>query len=84
VCISSIENDGLIIYPNPVSNELIIEMPDNKETVSFEILNSIGQVVFKGSLLKKTVVQTTNFAKGIHLIKLDNNKTFEFRKIVKE
>ena len=84
VGIISNRTDDLVIYPNPVSNELVIELKGNKEKVNFEIINSIGQVVYKGNLTEKTVVQTTNFAQGVYIIKLDNNKTFEFRKIIKE
>jgi hypothetical protein len=72
------------IYPNPVSNELIIEIEGNNEKLNFEILNANGQVVFKGNLVEKTTVQTINFAPGVYLIKVENGKTFEFKKIIKE
>ncbi len=72
------------VYPNPVSNELIIEREGNNEKVNFEILNAIGQVVFKGNLIDKNTVQTSNFAPGVYLIKLEIGKTFEFKKIIKE
>ncbi len=77
-------NNGIKVYPNPVSNELVIEMVGNKEKVSFEIYNSIGQSIYKGNLIEKTIVQTTNFAQGVYIIKLENGKVFEFKKIVKE
>jgi len=41
-------------------------------------------LVFHGNLLEKTVVQTSSFAPGIYVIKLDSGKTFEFQKIIKE
>ena len=69
-------------------DELVIEIPGNNEKLNFEIINSIGQIVFKGSLFDKTVVQTKNFASGSYLFKLDKlpdgqtgRKTFEFRKL---
>ncbi len=68
-------------YPNPVSNELIIEFDGNKENISFEIINSIGQSIYKGVLLEKTAVQTNDFALGIYLIKLNDGQTFEFIKM---
>src|ERR1035437_2750803 len=77
-------NKSIKIYPNPVSNELIIEIEGNNGKVNFEILNLIGQVVFKGTTTEKTVVQTSSFAPGVYVIKLENGKTFEFKKIVKE
>ncbi|MFZ4799828.1 MAG: T9SS type A sorting domain-containing protein [Bacteroidia bacterium] len=73
-----------IIYPNPVSNELIIEIKGNNEKLNLEILNSIGQIVFKGNLIEKTIIETTNFSPGIYVIKLENGKTYQFKKIVKE
>ena len=92
VVVSGIENSegkmNIKRYPNPVSDELVIETAGNNEKLNFEILNSIGQVVFKGSLVDKTVVQTKNFASGSYLFKLDKlpdgqigSKTFEFKKL---
>jgi photosystem II stability/assembly factor-like uncharacterized protein len=81
---SYLKDTDVNIYPNPVTNELIIEFNGNTKNTNFEILNSIGQVVFKGNLIEKTVVQTSNFAPGIYLLKLENGKTFEFKKIIKE
>jgi len=76
--------NAINVYPNPVSDDLIIEIEGTNEKVAFEIINSSGLVVFKGSLINKTVVKTTDFAPGIYLLKLDNSKTFEFKKIIKE
>ncbi len=72
------------VYPNPVSNELIIEIEGNSDKLDFEIFNAIGQVVFKGNFVERTTVQTSNFAHGVYLIKLENGKTVEFKKIIKE
>jgi hypothetical protein len=76
--------NSFIVYPNPVSDELNIEFKGNKVRRSFEIFNSIGQIIFKGTLLEKTIVQTTNFARGVYLVKLENGRSFEFKKILKE
>ena len=77
-------NSGVIkVYPNPVSDELIIENNGTKNSLSYNIRNSIGQIVFKGNLSERTVVQTTNFSPGIYLMKIENRKSFEFKKIVK-
>jgi len=78
------DNKSIKVYPNPVSDELIIEMEGSTHKTDFEILNSIGKIVLKGSLTEKTVVQTTIFPPGVYLIKIENGNTFEFKKIVKE
>ncbi|MEI8204893.1 MAG: T9SS type A sorting domain-containing protein [Bacteroidota bacterium] len=72
------------IYPNPVADELIIEIKGNSINTNFEILSSIGQVVYKGSMVEKAVVQTKNLAQGVYVVKLGNGKRFEFKKVVKE
>jgi stress response protein SCP2 len=77
-------NKSIKVFPNPVSNELIIESEGNNVRLNFEILNAIGQVIFKGNLVEKTTVQTSDFTPGVYLIKLENGKTFEFKKIIKE
>jgi len=76
-------NSSIKVYPNPVGNELVIESAKNGRT-NFEILNSMGQLVYKGILLDKTVVQTSSFNSGIYIVKLENGKTYEFKKILKE
>ena len=82
--IASFPTEGLTVYPNPVSNELIIEIKGNQEKMDFEILNSTGQVVYKGSLLQKTEVNTSEFNSGVYLVKIESGKTFIFKKIIKE
>ena len=77
-------NKSIKVYPNPVSNELTLEIEDNTKLIYFEILNSIGQVIFKGDLLNKTTVETSTFAPGVYLIKLENGQLLEFKKIIKE
>jgi M6 family metalloprotease-like protein len=72
------------IYPNHVSNELLIEVEGGIDKTGFEILNSTGQIVYKGTLFEKMVVQTADFSSGIYIIKFENGKAFEFRKIVKK
>jgi len=84
VGITSIQKEDIYIYPNPTSNELIIEMKDNKNIICFEIYNSLEQLVFKGNFIDKAVVQTTKLSPGVYLIKLVIGNTLEYRKIIKE
>ncbi|MFZ4400882.1 MAG: T9SS type A sorting domain-containing protein [Bacteroidales bacterium] len=79
-----IQHTDFNIYPNPVHNELIIATKDNMDKINFEILNSIGQIVFKGKFSEKTVIETSNFASGIYLIKFEKGSGLEFVKILKE
>jgi len=77
-------NNAIKVYPNPVTDELIIEMKGNTETINFKIFNAIGQVVFAGDFVENTTVKTSAFTAGVYLIKLENGKTIEFKKIIKQ
>ncbi len=79
-----IENNSIKVYPNPVSNELIIELTGNTKFVPFEILNSLGQMVFHGDVLEKTIVRTNNLSNGVYMVKIRNAGIWEVRKVVKE
>lgn len=70
-------------YPNPVTNELVIEIKGNLTQTNFQILNSTGQSIFNGTMFEKAVVQTSGFAPGVYLIKLESGNSFEFKKIIK-
>jgi photosystem II stability/assembly factor-like uncharacterized protein len=77
-------NNNFNFYPNPVINELVIESNNYNENNKFEILNSIGLVIYKGTIKEKTVVNTTNLALGVYFIKLKNGNSNEYEKFVKE
>jgi hypothetical protein len=77
------DNGTIQVYPNPVSDELIIEMEGGTDRTGFEILSSNGQIVFKGFLTEKTVVKTSGFTRGIYFLKIENRNTFEFKKFIK-
>ncbi len=77
-------NNSIKVYPNPILNELIIEIEDNKANTNYEVLNSIGKVIYKGNFIGKTKVQTSKFASGVYTIKIINGNYIEYRKIIKE
>jgi hypothetical protein len=75
---------GLKIYPNPFTSKLAIEFEGNQEITRFEIINANGQVVSSGSFTAKTIVDAAHLEAGVYLVKLQNEKSTEFRKIIKE
>lgn len=77
-------NKKYYIFPNPFSGELFIETVENNENLNFEIYNVIGEVIFKSNFVKRITVNTNNFASGVYLIKINNGKTFDLKKIIKK
>lgn len=82
--ISSIQPNKILIYPNPVSKELNIETKGSIEELDFEIFNICGQVVYKGKLVEKTTIKTTDFLPGVYMVKVGIDKAYQFKKIIKE
>lgn len=80
---STVSTRTIKVYPNPTTNEVTIEFEGNTNKIEFDILNSIGQVVFTGFLVEKIVVQTVSFTSGIYLVRLKSGDTFEFKKVLK-
>ena len=72
------------VYPNPVTNDLTIEIKGNYVRLNYELINANGQILMNGSLVDKTTIKTSSLVPGVYLIKLENGKSFEFKKIIKE
>jgi len=80
-------NDGNMpvnVYPNPFFNELNLESESSMNPVNFEIYNSFGQIVSKGTLLKKTTILASSLPPGVYSIKLENGKKMAIKKVTKE
>lgn len=77
-------NNFLNIYPNPVKDELMIESSNFDYKIQFEIINSIGEIIYENILFEKTKINTSGLTRGIYLIKFITEKGIECKKIIKE
>lgn len=83
------EMEGLIIYPNPCSDEIQIQLPlDIEETtqLSLKIYNSQGQLVKSVSVQsprEMLTLKTTNLARGVYFVKLSSSASQTIRKLIK-
>ena len=78
------EFDDAKIYPNPVVEELNIELPGNSVQMNYEIINAAGLIVIKGFFTEKAVISTISLAPGMYLVKFGSEEVFDIRKIIKE
>jgi hypothetical protein len=79
------ENDNNInLYPNPVSNELTIEIKGNNEIKSIVLINSLGQEIYKDAFINRITISTANYSSGVYLVKIGNDKSYKLRKIIKK
>ena len=86
--LSSEKTDSLVkffAYPNPTENE--IRFVSNESSVKdaiLEIVNSVGQVVYKETFNINNPVDVSNFATGMYFIKISNNDLIYRQKIYKK
>jgi hypothetical protein len=62
------ESIGFNLYPNPVNNYLNISISEIKVT-NFEIINTLGQTIMKGSNNKQTI-NVSKLNSGVYIMKL--------------
>lgn len=71
------EIDGLSVYPNPVSNRLNINLPENyRENVSVAIYNSIGAMIFIEHNITAVdhQVNVSELNAGMYIVTVSNGK----------
>jgi hypothetical protein len=75
------ESANIILYPNPVKDELKIDFAGGSD---FVILNLTVQVVYNGNITKNAIVRTSDLSAGVYLIRFQTGTTYEYKKIIKE
>lgn len=71
--------DGIIetthafkIYPNPVNDEVKIEMSDKNARSTYRLFNVTGQELGKGTIRGTTSISTANLEKGVYFIEISS------------
>ena len=71
-------NLNFSVFPNPSSG--IINIKSNSNLVNYDIYNLLGTLVKTGSTINQ--IDLTSLNKGTYIIKLGNNSSAEFHKLV--
>ncbi len=92
VAIGIHDQDGILsqdiqLYPNPVSDRLIVQFTDLKQkNIAIELCNSMGQVVYASAspelLMEKMQIDVSKFPSGIYVLKLIQNGKAQSWKIL--
>lgn len=79
---------SVMIYPNPASDNVTIELPSLNENIVVKIMNPIGQIVYDQNITStagsKTVKQinTAALAKGVYTVTIETGNAKVFKKLV--
>lgn len=76
-------DDAISLYPNPVTDILTIESPQNIQLIT--ITNSVGQMVYHNQFdAGKTQINMGDFQSGVYLIRINTEKSKMIKKIIIE
>ena len=80
------EEGVLSIYPNPVRNELKVNMGGNLETVSVSVTDMFGRRMLNKTFTSASTINTSKFAAGVYMVTVTdkNGVIIKQDKIVKE
>ena len=71
------------IYPNPVVDELTMEMKGNTEEVVFQIIDMMGSVVYQGIMKDKKMMNLSTLQPGLYIINSISQANRFVRPIIK-
>ncbi|MGC6430965.1 MAG: T9SS type A sorting domain-containing protein [Jejuia sp.] len=76
--------NNISLYPNPVKNELHINMPINVNKLRYEIFNVLGNKVKQAKLEQRSsVLSVSNLSPGIYLIKISAKDAHITKRFIK-
>jgi photosystem II stability/assembly factor-like uncharacterized protein len=74
----------VMVYPNPVINELTLEKRGNMSTLEFKIIKASGETILKGTFTDKKVIATSDYSQGLYLVIINDGNFTNLIKFVKE
>lgn len=76
---------GINLYPNPTRSLLNIEMKNNGDKLTFQVLDILGKQVLKGSLNSESLSQidVSNIEHGLYMIKISTGDKSETKRFIK-
>jgi hypothetical protein len=75
----------IVIYPNPTTDILNIEIPDDFEQLSFELIDILGRMHIKAEVSTNIYkINTGNLKEGVYILKVKSfGKNIATERIVK-
>ncbi|MCB9252149.1 MAG: T9SS type A sorting domain-containing protein [Flavobacteriales bacterium] len=79
------DESTLSVYPNPSSGKITLELPNVGEVQNIRIINSMGQIVYKGETSETWVeLNLDHLTKGLYYVECINNYATHLQKLIIE
>ena len=83
--ISGIKTKAILLYPNPVSDKLVISLPTYNGNTKLSIFNVSGEKVLERQITDyKTQLDISALPRGVYFMRLQDEKMVEVGKMVKK
>ena len=83
--IENASNTNIIVYPVPVTDELVISFPNQPNNVRYSIYNLSGMELLASQLTgSNTKVNMNGFKPGVYVLKIYSGNTCTAQKIIKQ
>ena len=79
-----LQSTGFKAYPNPTRGNLIIETNVSNSDQHFNVVNMLGQIIYRSRISNKAIVNMSQFQSGLYMIKLYNKNSIQIKKILNQ
>lgn len=69
--LGEVKTNEVLVYPNPVADQLTLILPSENTNATFELYNQLGQLIFQSSVLStQKSIDFQSFSNGIYFYKV--------------
>lgn len=79
----TLANNKVVIYPNPFSAEFKIYSDNNTELIQYEIFDTFGSLITKGTVASGTTISEDHLSSGVYIIRIKDNNSYSEHKLIK-
>jgi hypothetical protein len=73
------------IFPNPATDYLTVELPENNSKSEIKLFNMLGELVYASRVIKqKTNIDISTFASGVYIIQIVTGNNISRQKFIRQ
>ena len=77
--------NSISIFPNPASDNLIIDFKPQSKNAGYEIYDVFGRVILKSQILNpQSLIQVNELSEGLYMLRITDGESVYNKKLVKE